>query len=310
MRPKDPDGLFGCTSRARLVVGLDVGGSRSRGRLCQGGSVLAEAEAGAANAAAVGEEPAERELGDLLDRLCVASGRDSVVAACAGVAGADSPAGRERAERCIRRLLPAARVLVVHDARLVLAAAGLEDGIALIGGTGSIAYGRAGGHEARAGGWGHLLGDEGSGYWVVRQGIRNMLADHDRERPPGPIARALLNATGCRDPVELMHAFHERREPGAWALLAGEVLAAAPELAIAAGHELAGLVTTVAERLRLSQGNLVLAGGFLLHETSVERSLREELATRRPGLAVVRLTEPPVAGAVHLAFGLSSQRES
>lgn len=292
------------------MVGLDVGGSRSRGRLCQEGSVLAEAEGGAANATAVGEEPAERELGDLLDRLCVGSGRDAVVAACAGVAGADSPAGRERAERCIRRLLPAARVLVVHDAQLVLAAAGLEDGIALIGGTGSIAYGRAGGHEARAGGWGHLLGDGGSGYWVVREGIRSVLADHDCERPPGPIACALLNATGCRDPVELMHAFHERREPGVWALLAGEVLAAAPDLAIAASHELSGLVTTVAERLGLSLGTVVLAGGFLLHEASVERSLREELAMRMPGLLVVRLTEPPVAGAVRLAAGLPSQGKS
>src|SRR5262249_49376220 len=112
-----------------LGVGPDGGGSRSRGRLCEGGRVLVEAEAGAANATAVGDEPAERELGDLLDRLCGASGRDAVVAACAGVAGADSPVGRERAQRCIRRLLPAARVLVVHDARLVLAAARLGDGI-------------------------------------------------------------------------------------------------------------------------------------------------------------------------------------
>lgn len=292
------------------MLGLDVGGSRSRGRLCEGGRVLVEAEAGSANAAAVGEEPAERELRDLIDRLSITSGRDAVVAVCAGVAGADSPAGRERAERCIRRLLPGAPVLVVHDARLVLAAAGLEDGIALIGGTGSIAYGRVAGHEARAGGWGHMLGDEGSGYWVVREGIRRVLADHDADRPPGPVARTLLDAAGCRDAAELIHAFHERREPGAWAALAGAVLAAAPELAVAAGHELAGLATTVAARLDLSRGNIVLAGGLLLHEAAMERSVREEVAFRMPGLAVVRLTEPPVAGAVRLAEALSRQTEA
>lgn len=292
------------------MVGLDVGGSHSRGLLCEGGRILAEAEAGAANAAAVGHEPAERELRDLLGRLCPASRRDAVVAVCAGVAGADSPAAREQAEGRMRRLLPNARVLVVHDARLVLAAAGLDDGIALIAGTGSIAYGRAGGEEARAGGWGHLLGDEGSGYWVVREGVRRMLADDDAERPPGPIARALLDATGCRDAVELMHAFHERREPGAWAMLAGAVLAAAPEMAVAAGHELAGLAGKVAERLGLSRGVLVLAGGLLLHQAAVERSVRKELALRAPGLAVVRLAEPPVVGAVRLAVALSKRPET
>src|SRR5262249_9722221 len=119
-----------------------------------------------------------------------------------------------------------------------------------------------------------------------------------------------LSATGCGDPVELMHAFHERREPGAWALLAGEVLAAAPELAIAAGHGRGGPLTPLARRPRLCPGDLLLGGGFLLHEAWVERSLREELATRMPGLAVVRLTEPPVAGAVRLALSLSSQRET
>jgi glucosamine kinase len=291
------------------VVGLDVGGSRSRGRLCEGGRVLAEAETGAANVAAVGEERAQHELRDLLDRLCTASGRDAVVAVCAGVAGAESPAWREQAERHLRWLLPNARVLVVHDARLVLAAAGLEDGIALIGGTGSIAYGRASGREARAGGWGHLLGDEGSGYWVVREGIRRVLADHDAERPPGAIAPALLDAAGCRDAAELIRTFHERRAPGAWAVLAGVVLGAAPELAVAAGHELAGLVSTVAERLRSSRGKVVLAGGLLLHNAAVERAVREDLALRIPGLAVLRLTEPPVAGAMRLAVALSRQAE-
>jgi len=294
---------------AGLVVGLDVGGSRSRGRLCEGGRVLAEAEAGAANATAVGPERADRELRALLDRLCTPSGRDAVVAACAGVAGADSPAAREQVEGRLRALLPNARVLVVHDARLVLAAAGLEDGIVLIAGTGSVAYGRAGGHEARAGGWGHLLGDEGSGYWIVREGVRRILAGNDSGRPRARLASALLDATGRGDAVELMHAFYKQHAPGAWARLAGTVLAAAPELAVAAGHELAGLAIAVAERLGLSGGNLVLAGGLLLHEAAVERSVRKELASRLPDLAVGSLTEPPVAGAVRLAEALARQTQ-
>ena len=291
----------------RLVVGLDVGGSHSRGRLCADGRVLAEAEAGAANATAVGGLRAGRELGDLLDRLGASAALGAVTAVCAGVAGADSPAERARVQDLLRSLLPDARVLVVHDARLVLAAAGLEDGIALIGGTGSIAYGWAGGREARAGGWGHLLGDEGSGYWVVREGIRCALAERDRGGSSGAVAQALLDSTGCVDAVDLMHAFHERRDPGTWAQHAGAVLAAAPDLADAAGRALAGFVAMVAQRIGLFRGTVVLAGGMLLHEAALEQAVREELASQTPGLAAVRLVEPPVAGAVRLAEELDSR---
>jgi glucosamine kinase len=278
-------------------VGLDIGGSTSRGRLVEDGRLLAEAEAGAANLAAVGEEQAARELGDLLGRLAAAP----VAVACAGAAGADGPVQRRRMEALLGRLLPGARLLVVHDARLVLAAAGLDAGIVLIAGTGSVACGwDAAGREARAGGWGHLLGDEGSGYWIVREGIRRVLADADRGRPPGPLARVLLDGADARDAVELLHAFHERREPGRWAAMAGQVLAAEPALAAAAGRELAEACAVVADRLG-ERGPVVLAGGLLLHEPALEGAVRAALAARLPGAEVLRLEQPPVAGAVRLA---------
>ena len=67
---------------------------------------------------------------------------------------------------------------IVHDTQLILAAADVQDGIALISGTGSVAWGRTpDGRTARAGGWGYLLGDEGSGYWVGRQAVRHALSD-------------------------------------------------------------------------------------------------------------------------------------
>jgi glucosamine kinase len=78
------------------------------------------------------------------------------------------------------RLLPAARVVVLHDARLVLAAAGQDEGVALIAGSGSVAYARDGrGREARAGGWGWLLGDVGSGAWMTREAAREVMRRAD-----------------------------------------------------------------------------------------------------------------------------------
>ena len=79
---------------APRVIGLDIGGSTSRARLVEDGRLLAEAEAGAAKLAAVGEERAIRELGDLLGRL--GGSEAPVAAACAGAAGADGPVQRLR----------------------------------------------------------------------------------------------------------------------------------------------------------------------------------------------------------------------
>ena len=81
----------------------------------------------------------------------------------------------------------------------MLAAGGLSDGIACIAGTGSIAVGVVAGREERAGGWGYLLGDEGSGYWVASMAVRELAERHDGHRELGPLGTAVLGATSCPD---------------------------------------------------------------------------------------------------------------
>ena len=280
-----------------LVLGLDIGGSRTRARLSRRGRVVAEAAGGSASLAAAGADRARAVLTGLVGEL----GRPAVAAVVAGAAGCDTAPGREAMRALLEPLLPGARVDVVHDTRLVLAAAGLDTGIVLIAGTGSIAWGAApDGAEARAGGWGHLLGDEGSGYWVVREAARRALSEHDRGDPPGRLTRQLLAETGAPDPLALTVVFHARREPERWAALSRGVLEADPSLVEAAASALTGLVSTVAGRLRLS-GPVVLAGGMLLGEPALEAAVRRALPTRE----VVRAIEDPVAGAVRLAERLA-----
>lgn len=276
-----------------LVLGLDIGGSTTRGRVSSGGHVMAEASGPSASLTAAGADRAREVLGDLI----VALGRPAVSAAVAGAAGCDTESGRARMADLLRPLLPGALVEVVHDTRLVLAAAGLDAGIVLIAGTGSVAWGRApAGEEARAGGWGHLLGDEGGGYWVAREAIRRALADHDRGAPPGPASRVLLDASGAADPLELTAVFHADRSPERWAALSHALLEADPELVDAAAFALAAQVATVAGRLSLP-GPVVLAGGMLLGEPALEAAIRTAL----PGIEALRAGEEPVAGAVRLA---------
>jgi N-acetylglucosamine kinase-like BadF-type ATPase len=202
-------------------------------------------------------------------------------------------------------LLPSARLRVVNDMRIVLAASGLDAGIALNAGTGSIAYGwSADARECRAGGWGHLLGDEGSAYWIAKEAIRDLLYDADRGLELRPMQRELLERSGSASPLELVHRFHENREPAQWARLAPLVFdgadrdPAAQRIVEQAAAVLGGLVETVRRRLG-AELPVVLAGGLLL---SMDR-LREDVSRLVPGEVTV-LREPPVLGAVRLAAEL------
>jgi len=226
-------------------------------------------------------------------------------ACCAGAAGAEVPARAERLRQLLERHLPGCRVAVVHDARLVLAAAGLEEGIAVIAGTGSVAFGRdAGGREAHAGGWGWLLGDEGGGAWIAREAAREVMRRADAGEAPGPMGEALLSASGASDARQLTARLHSLREPMLWAALAGVVFEEAERdsAADAIVRRAAGALSELARAVQGAigiDGPVVLAGGLLLNQPRLEAGLRSLLQAR-----CVRLEDPPVAGAVRLAEGL------
>jgi len=184
---------------------------------------------------------------------------------------------------------------------LVLAAAGFGSGIALISGTGSVAYGRdRDGREARAGGWGWLVGDDGSAAWLAREAAREVMRRSDAGEPVGRLGDTMLGAASARTSTDLVGYLHGLDEPREWAALAGLVFEVAGEDAGAlalverAASALCDLVSSVRKRLSF-EGPLVLAGGLILNQPLLEEAVR-----RRVGDAM-RLEEPPVAGAVSLA---------
>jgi glucosamine kinase len=280
------------------VLGLDIGGSSSRARLRSGQEVRDVSGPGAnvatLDAGVVGDRLAALlgELGDVTPAAC-----------CAGAAGAEVPAARERLRALLERSYRGSRVIVVHDARLVLAAAGVDEGIALVAGTGSVAYARtADGREARRGGWGWMVGDEGSGVWVAREATRLVMARTDDGLDVGPLGVALLEAAGADEPRQLIAALHAIHEPMGWAALAEVVFATSPS--DPGAHDIIRRAATELVRLfaplrALVDGPLVLAGGLLLHHEELESEVRRQAGTR-----CVRLELPPVEGAVRLAEGL------
>ena len=241
----------------------------------------------------------DERLSELLDGL----GDVRPEACCAGAAGAEVPAARSHLHELLARRLPGARVCVVHDTRLVLAAAGIEAGIALIAGTGAVAYARtADGREEQRGGWGWMLGDEGSGVWIAREAARVVLAQLEDGAPRGALAEALLARCEVAGARQLIATMHSLREPMQWAALADVVF----ETADADGRSreiieraAASLAQLVAPLRRLTDGPVVLAGGLLLNQPLLEDGVRMHLGT-----SCIRLEQPPVEGAVRLAAQL------
>lgn len=281
----------------QLVLGLDIGGSSSRALLSQGGRTIADAMGPGANVASIDPQLVEERLTALIREL----GSPHPIACCAGAAGSEFPAGKRLLEDLLARLLPGTRVLVVHDARLILAAAGADSGIALIAGTGSVAYGRdANAEEGRAGGWGWMLGDEGGGAWVVREAVRVLMRRRDAGEPMGALGEALFAATRTGDALELAGKLQGDHLAGHWAAHAHVVFEmidrdrAAVEIADRAADALAALVEQVRSRLAIT-GPVVMAGGLLLNFPALSARVLSRIGDGR------LLSEEPVAGAVRLA---------
>ncbi|MDT0118891.1 MULTISPECIES: N-acetylglucosamine kinase [Kocuria] len=299
----------------RFLVGLDIGGSHTRGVLFRGDSPVREARSGSANVQNVSRERAAQSLREIFARLEPPPGTTVL----AGAGGVDTPHDAAALTQLIRSVAEAAAgagpasetpVIAVHDTRLILAAGGHTEGIAAIAGTGSVAWGvNASGHGTRAGGWGYLLGDEGSGYWLGREAVRHVLRDAQHrgasdETPAEDdrFARAVLGHAGVDTPTELIAAFHDRPDRTHWAGLARTVIELAPhddaarELVSAAAAHLAELIITVARNLG-EPLPVVMGGG--LATTSVGVELRERLGDH--GLRVTLLDREPVLGAPLLA---------
>ena len=79
------------------------------------------------------------------------------------------------------------------------------EGVLLIAGTGSVAWGMGSdGEPIQVGGWGKLLGDEGSGHWIGMRGLQHVMAAYDGRSPQGYLYHQVLDATGVSTPSDLV----------------------------------------------------------------------------------------------------------
>ena len=296
------------------VLGIDAGGTKTVCQLAdEQGTIIAESRGSGANLQAVGELEVEKVLHRVMED---AIGDREIVpdAICLGIAGVDRPDDAAVVRGIMKRIGYKARVLVVNDALVALeAGAPGQPGVVIISGTGSISYGRnAAGMAARSGGWGYVLGDEGSGYWIGRAALRAVLRAADQRGKATALTGLLLQRFGVDRPQGLIHeVYHTNLKPpaiGALAQCVHQAFSDGDEVAIGilrgAANELEASAISVAKRLGLigQQFPFILSGGIFKAVPWLDEELSRRLPIVAPASTVTLLQREPATGAVLLAL--------
>ena len=166
------------------VIGVDGGGTKTEVTLVdRQGKVIARIRGGSTNLQGVGAEKLKSEMLFLFDKLTQKTNvsPDKIGAIFMGLAGAGRKSDQDTILALFNDTKYDGKIVVDSDAIIALAGAfGNKPGIILIAGTGSICFGMSeDGDVVRSGGWGYMLGDEGSGYFIGREAIMASLKDHD-----------------------------------------------------------------------------------------------------------------------------------
>lgn len=315
----DVTNLYSKSAANELLVVVDAGGTKTAAWLVDlsrpaQDQVIGRGRASAGNPLSVGFEDS---VAAIRDAVALACGDAAHVHGCASrvilsIAGAANPDLREQFIHWARSSGLAQRVAVVSDVLPVLAAGSSRCcGVALIAGTGSVAFGRADdGRTYLRGGWGYLMGDEGSGYAIGRAALQHTLHSLEISATHPPLVDAVLSAIGVNKVLELTRAIYGSPHPRvAIAAVAPHVITLADDgnadaqaIIDSAAEDLAQLVGRTVQAIEPIDPPIKLAasGGVLLSSKRIQDQL--QIALRREGLECeMQLVEEPLAGCVRLA---------
>ena len=291
----------------RYFFGLDGGGTQSRLAVCDStGTILKEVYGGTTNLYTGKSEQVALNLKALFSQV---EQYFPFAGGCIGSAGL----GREREKVLFRdmlsTLLPTVPVYLCSDGEILLVGglAGLE-GYALISGTGSLALSRSSdGSLKRAGGYGYLLGDEGSAYWIAHQALMRSLRSLENRDLNTRMLPSLLEGCSLSKAEDLIAYVHHQATKADIAKLAPLVTVFAKEgdllandILQCAAKELVSLVVSV-QNPAITANELVLAGGVLEKDPLVRPLFIQALREALPELQIIKARGSALQGACLLA---------
>lgn len=287
-----------------IVVGVDAGGSRTIAALARGERILQTRTWEGANVATRGIDGAVETIARCIENVL----EGEVPAAIGiGVAGGGDDSLLERLRARLNPRFPAARMILAHDARMALRATVPKgDGMVVVAGTGSIAYAEIGKQSFRAGGYGYLFGDPGSGYAIGAAALRRLLVALESGTIENAMLDELASYVGGRTRAAILARFYKSPTPvadiaGCAPIVlshaeAGDDIAGA--IVDDAANELCEMIGIVVTRCNRPALPLAFSGGLLPERNALTARLTARIAAGALDVRIVETRREPYFGAL------------
>jgi N-acetylglucosamine kinase-like BadF-type ATPase len=294
-----------------FYLGIDGGGTKTECVVGDDRSVLGSSVEGTIKIRKVGVNAADQKLEAAIHAACKQAGipPGDIARTCIGLAGSSIPEVADWAYRALRHIVPG-DVAVVNDTVIAHRAAFSGGaGVLVIAGTGSNVLGiNERGESARAGGWGPIISDEGSGFWIGRRAVAQAMRAHDRGRPT-ELLNAIKQAWKLSSLEEVVSMANSNPPPD-FASLLPEILrcsdrgdAVAQAILRSAAEELAHLALVVMTKLWPDSKEIAIAvtGGVFSHSPQIRQLFAEYIRAERAAVRVNLEPVHPVMGALAIA---------
>ncbi|MBS3814024.1 hypothetical protein KGY58_00865 [Candidatus Bipolaricaulota bacterium] len=310
-----------------LLIGIDGGGTGTRGIVSdESGNILAETTSGPCNLNTLDIGDAAARLKEIICELCKAKSKNtSVKLVVVALAGAERKRKKNKLIELIEDKLPftvTSRVEIIPDVQAaLLGALGDDQGLVVNSGTGAIAVGQDYmGDIVRADGWGYLLGDEGSGYWIGLTAIKKVLEEKDGRGRETSLKRRVLDYYDICEVENVIPLIYEKDKP----LLVKSIAGVAPlvfeeasaedqvarTIVSRAGYHLGRTAKAVLDRMEYEgcPVKVVLTGGVLksTKKKPLMDSFEAELSKADPDWTYVQQKYSPEVGSLLKAGKLST----
>jgi glucosamine kinase len=302
-------------SDVKYVLGFDGGGTKTECLLANAqGEILSRALAGPSNPLRTGYTRAWFSLSEaadaVLSRMKLKAGDISAV--CAGIGGAGRPGVAKRLNTFFERSFPNASVRVTTDLEIAFEAAfGTGEGILLLAGTGSAAFGRdANGRTARAGGRGPWFSDEGSAFDIGRRAFAAISRAEEHRAPETALTKRIFSWHQTQNWESLYDRITKNADdvfPQTFPLvgqLADKEDAVARDILASAAQSLGELAATVAREMGWQDRDISIAKAGGVHGRSkfFDKAIDAELQRVLPKASLTAIKLSPAEAAVKMAI--------
>ncbi len=292
-------------------LAIDGGGTKTECIIGDERSVLASVVGSTIKIKKVGNKAAVEALQSAINNACKQANLkpDQFSRTCIGLAGSSIPEVSQWTRATLQQLVSGELILVNDTTIAHHAAFNGGPGVLVIAGTGSNVLGlNERGESARAGGWGPIISDEGSGFWIGRTAVAQSMRAHDAGRST-ELLSAIMHAWGLGSREEVVAMANSNPPPDFAALVPAVLLCAdagdalAREILSSAANELAQLARIVVRKLWNGDGTIriALTGGVFAHSAQIRQMFSNAIRAERRGIEVNPDPVHPVMGALAMA---------